>query len=208
MIVAVDVQYRDDGATGAVLGFRDWTSAVAEFETVLGFGAQADYEPGAFYRRELPILLELVAAAGPVETVVVDGYVWLDGGRPGLGAHLHSALEGPAVVGVAKTAYRDSGAALVLRGGSTRPLYVSAAGVGIEAVCAAVSGMHGAHRIPTLLKQVDRLGPGAGPPAVARTTTTRPSGSSSRWVPSGRASVAARVNPSRSRPVVRSGAPG
>jgi hypothetical protein len=32
------------------------------------------YEPGAFYKRELPFLLQVLrAAAAPIETVVIDG---------------------------------------------------------------------------------------------------------------------------------------
>lgn len=168
MIIAVDVQYRDDGATGAVVGFGEWTDGVAAFEAVHEVAAAPQaYEPGAFFERELPILLELAAAARArisVDTVVVDGYVWLDGERPGLGAHLHSALGGPAVVGVAKTAFRNSGAAKVVRGGSVRPLYVTSAGVDGDVACAAVAAMHGVHRIPTLLAHVDRLARGLALP--------------------------------------------
>ncbi|MCF7551244.1 endonuclease V [Pseudonocardia sp. WMMC193] len=168
MIIAVDVQHRDDGATGAVVGFGEWTDGAAVFEAVHETAmAPHAYEPGAFFKRELPILLDLAAAArarGRVDTVVVDGHAWLDGGRPGLGAHLHRALGGPVVVGVAKTAFRNSGAAEVVRGGSVRPLYVTSAGVDKEVACAAVAAMHGVHRIPTLLAHVDRLARGIALP--------------------------------------------
>jgi deoxyribonuclease V len=45
----------------------------------------------------------------------------------------------------------------VERGGSAKPLYVTAAGIAAETAAAHVAAMHGAHRIPTLLKLVDRL---------------------------------------------------
>jgi deoxyribonuclease V len=91
---------------------------------------------------------------------VIDGYVWLDGaGRAGLGAYLFEAMHGrAAVVGVAKNTFRRSThAAAVVRSGSRRPLYVTARGLPLEEAAAAVRSMHGAHRIPTLLKLVDRL---------------------------------------------------
>lgn len=126
------------------------------------------YEPGAFFKRELPCLLEVL---GRIETelklVVVDGYVDLDdAGAPGLGGHLHQSLGGRvAVVGVAKTAYRGGTfAARVVRGGSRRPLFVTARGIERDDAARLVEGMHGEHRIPTLLQRADRLARGIGIP--------------------------------------------
>ncbi|MBA3454482.1 MAG: hypothetical protein H0T42_15435 [Deltaproteobacteria bacterium] len=66
----------------------------------------------------------------PLDTIIVDGFVWLDTDQPGLGAHLHEALERrTAVIGVAKTAYRGNTVAVpVLRGQSASPLHVTATG--------------------------------------------------------------------------------
>jgi deoxyribonuclease V len=92
--------------------------------------------------------------------VIVDGFVWLgDESRPGLGAHLFEALSSrSAVIGVAKTCFRGAGPMReVFRGGSERPLLVSAVGLGLDEAAARVEQMHGAYRIPTLLKAVDRL---------------------------------------------------
>jgi deoxyribonuclease V len=101
--------------------------------------------------------------------VLVDGYVWLGGARPGLGARLFAALgERTPVVGVAKTAWGGTVAPAiaqddphrsvpVLRGQSVKPLFVTAEGLDVAEAAARVSAMHGAHRIPTLLKEVDRL---------------------------------------------------
>ena len=91
---------------------------------------------------------------------LVDGYVWVGAARrPGLGAHLHGALGGGvAVVGVAKSRYRGTpDARPVRRGGSARPLPVTAVGMAPELAAERVRSMHGEHRLPTLLRRVDQL---------------------------------------------------
>ena len=119
------------------------------------------YAPGAFYERELPCLLAVLGkVGGSLDVVVIDGYVWLSGdGRPGLGAHLHKELGGEtAVVGVAKSSFDGAAfAEAVLRGKSARPLFVTAAGIPAPTAADWIRAMHGPHRIPTLLKRVDRL---------------------------------------------------
>jgi deoxyribonuclease V len=124
-------------------------------------GPAADYEPGHFYRRELPCLLALLDELGGLpRCIVVDGYVFLDGhSRPGLGKHLFDALDGQvAVVGVAKSAFAGIGPEHeVLRGASHNPLYVTCVGMDLADAKAGVLSMHGEHRIPTLLRLVDRV---------------------------------------------------
>jgi deoxyribonuclease V len=161
MIVCVDVDYRATEVVAACLGFHDWTDAAPAFESVTRTqGAPPDYESGAFYRRELPYIVAALAvlSASP-HIIVVDGYVWLGPGRPGLGAHLHAALgSGIEVVGVAKRSFAGAVTAIPIRRGvSQQPLFVTATGADVAAVARSVRGMHGAHRIPTLLKRVDRL---------------------------------------------------
>jgi deoxyribonuclease V len=119
----------------------------------------ADYRPGEFYRRELPCLLGVLARGPAPAVVVIDGYVWLGPVRPGLGAHLYEALRRSAgVIGVAKTRFaRATGAVPILRGRSRSPLYITAIGLDVAEAARWVSGMHGAYRLPTLLKRVDRL---------------------------------------------------
>jgi deoxyribonuclease V len=160
MIAALDVAYGPRGGVAAAVlfhAFGDEAPAATRLATVADVAA---YEPGAFYKRELPCLLAVLAAAGPVETVVIDGYVWLSAdGRPGLGAHLFEALGGgTTVVGVAKTSFTGSAfAEPVLRGTSVKPLYVTAAGVAPAVAAGWIRGMAGAHRLPTLLQRADRL---------------------------------------------------
>jgi deoxyribonuclease V len=157
LIACVDVDYREGGAVAAGLWFRGWSAATVERQAVASFAEVADYEPGAFYRRELPCLLGVLARGPRADVVVVDGYVWLADGARGLGAHLHAAVGGT-VVGIAKTRYAGAtDAVAVLRGGSKVPLHVSAVGMSADQAAAQVAAMHGPHRVPTLLKQVDSL---------------------------------------------------
>ena len=44
-----------------------------------------------------------------------------------------------------------------LRGGSKRPLYLTAAGIDVKQAAALVKSMHGGHRVPALLKRADQL---------------------------------------------------
>jgi deoxyribonuclease V len=161
MIACVDVDYRDDTAIAACVVFRDWADAASVTEHVRRMEHVEPYQPGQFYKREMPCLLAVLAeAAEPLETVVVDGYVWLaDENTPGLGAHLFEALdEAIPVVGVAKTRFASARAARpVLRGDSQRPLFVTAVGMDVETAAEHVRAMHGEFRIPTLLKRVDHL---------------------------------------------------
>lgn len=161
MHLALDVYYGPTSARGAAIGFAHASDETPAFRVVRDFvGAPGEYEPGDFKKRELPYLLELVETsrshAAPT-TILVDGYVFLDGGRPGLGAHLYDALERTVpVIGVAKTRYRGAAAIELLRGASKSPLLVSAAGMEPADAAAFVASLHGEFRIPTMLRLVDR----------------------------------------------------
>lgn len=161
MIVCVDVDYRTTEVVAACVGFHDWADPSSGVEAVTRTpGAPPAYESGAFYRRELPYVVAALGAMSVAPTVViVDGYVWLGPGRPGLGAHLHAALGGRIdVIGVAKRRFEGASTAVpILRGTSRQPLFVTTTGTDVIAVAAAVRGMHGPHRLPTMLKRVDRL---------------------------------------------------
>ena len=81
---------------------------------------------------------------------------------PGLGARLYEALGGKiAVLGLAKTAYQGSLMATPMaRPGSTKPLLLTSIGVDDAEAVALVNRLHGAHRLPTLVKRVDSLARG------------------------------------------------
>lgn len=158
----MDVDYRTAGAVAAGLWFRGWSANQAEFQSTVSFSDVAAYNPGAFYKRELPCLLAVLANGPRSDVVIVDGYVWLDDGVAGLGARLHATVGG-VVVGVAKTRYAGAtDVVLVCRGESRSPLFVTAVGMSADDAAAAVAQMHGPYRVPTLLKEVDALARRAG----------------------------------------------
>lgn len=157
LLAFTDVAYHEDVAFAACVLASDWG---AQFPTGTRTALRTPvdpYVPGAFWQRELPCLLAVLEGIRP-DIVIVDGYVWLDNdGRKGLGAHLHDRLGRP-VVGVAKTAFDGSAhAAHVLRGTSRRPLYVTSVGLDLQEAAAAIRGMHGTSRLPTLLVLADHL---------------------------------------------------
>jgi deoxyribonuclease V len=173
MLIAVDVQYAELAVVTAAVGFIDWSDPTSTLESVLRAEVTPEpYASGAFYKRELPFLLEAVALVErlhAVEAVVIDGHVWLREGQPGLGARLHEALGArTAVIGVAKAAFAGGSAVPVLRGDSSRPLFVTAAGMNAHRAAELVRGMHGPHRVPTLLKRADQLARGHTAPDPAK----------------------------------------
>jgi deoxyribonuclease V len=161
MILAVDVDYHQGCARVAGILFRGWGDAQAAAEQVVECEIASDYRPGAFFRRELPCIERLLREIRqPLDCIVVDGYVFLGSERrPGLGKHLFDVVgQQIPVIGVAKTFFRDTpDSTAVFRGLSTRPLYVTVAGMDDELARQRIRGMHGEHRFPTLLQQVDRL---------------------------------------------------
>lgn len=161
MIACTDVDYRAGEAVAGCVLFGDWQDAHSADEIVVRVQQVESYQPGHFFKRELPCLLEVLARVTcALEAVIVDGYVWLnEEQRPGLGAYLYRALmERIPVIGVAKTRFAQGAPSLpVCRGRSKRPLYVSAAGINLSEAAANIKAMHGPFRIPTLLGRVDRL---------------------------------------------------
>lgn len=161
MILAVDVHYRDGQAIAAGVLFQNWKDSEAVAEIIAPAPTVAEYEPGQFYKRELPCTLELLKQLERLpEYIVIDGYVYLDGHkRPGFGKHLYDAVGGrAAIIGVAKSRFKDIPADVeVFRGNSKRPLYVTTIGVREAEAKGFIKRMHGEHRVPTMLKRVDRL---------------------------------------------------
>ena len=185
LFIAVDVHYLDEGvARAAVVAAYELAFSRVAWTRAAVVPVGVPYVPGEFYLRELPPLLAVIPAGGGLCLIVVDGYVDLDpDGRPGLGAHVHAEFGAP-VIGVAKTAFRDaSHAARVFRGYSSRPLYVTAAGMSVTEAAAVVSEMAGQFRIPGALKLADRLARGlevpAQPPSAPERLLIRRTG---RWL--------------------------
>lgn len=166
MILAVDVHYAGDvWARVAGVVFREWGDRSAAHEAVAVVEGIEPYVPGAFYRRELPCIRALLGTLDErPNIVVVDGYVDVGPGRPGLGRHLFDAMTlggSVVVVGVAKTAFAGAPAVEVRRGRSEKPLFVTSAGLDPAAAAREVARMAGRHRIPTLLQRVDQLARGS-----------------------------------------------
>jgi deoxyribonuclease V len=159
-IACFDVAYGDTAAAVAGTLIQSWDANRASQTVVRRFDSPpASYEPGAFYKRELPLLLSIIFEFNEaIQLIVIDGYVWLDANSlPGLGGHLFASLGGRIpVIGIAKTRYRnDTWSIPVLRGASQRPLFVTSAGIQVKEAAACVRRMHGDHRIPTILALVD-----------------------------------------------------
>lgn len=161
MNLAVDVYYRKEEAIVAGVTFTDWRACEPDHVLITQLSSVANYEPGQFYKRELPCILELLKQVNPLpNSIVIDGYVYLgDDDKPGLGKHLYDALQGQcAVIGVAKNRFEGTPVwAELFRGNSRRPLYVTAAGIDQAEARQCVKEMCGEFRIPALLKKVDQL---------------------------------------------------
>jgi len=164
IIAFVDVDYKGAGARAACVLTESWEAESPTSTYVSDIKTVKPYEPGNFYRRELPCIVSVLQMLPLLpEIVVVDGYVWLSSvDRPGLGARLYEALgRGTPVVGIAKTAFKGvesyTDVVRVLRGTSRNPLFVTAVGIELEAAAKYVRHMAGKHRIPEILRITDSL---------------------------------------------------
>jgi deoxyribonuclease V len=159
LFAATDVYYPGFGGARAAAG----VAADAAFTRVLAeqtalIDDVLPYQPGEFYLRELPPLRAVLHGIPGLGLLVVDGYADLDPeGRPGLGAYAHTEFGIP-VIGVAKSALRTATQAIaVRRGTSTRPVFVTAAGMCATEAAGLVQNMAGRFRIPDSLRRADAL---------------------------------------------------
>lgn len=161
MILTIDVQYEETKALAAGLIFSCWEEDDVERVILKQIPHIEPYEPGQFYKRELPCILEILAAVDEqLDCIVIDGFVTLgSNGKAGLGMHLYHHLDKKVpVIGVAKKAFQDTPKECeVIRGSSAKPLFVTAVGYPLAQAKLLVENMHGNNRIPTLLKKVDQL---------------------------------------------------
>ncbi|WP_427180540.1 endonuclease V [Paenibacillus sp. TC-CSREp1] len=170
MIIAVDVYYEEDQAKSVGVIFESWDDS-KPLDVITSYTENPhEYEPGFFYKRELPCIRELMKHTdiNQIHTIVVDGYVYLDNEkRPGLGHFVYTDFsENIPVIGVAKNAFHDNKAVVqhdneafvqkVYRGKSAKPLYITS--IGMELVVAAqhIQSMYGEYRFPHLLKLLDK----------------------------------------------------
>ncbi len=160
MILAVDVDYRATEAVVAGVCFEGWADEQARHVYHSRIYKIEDYEPGRFYKREMPCILQLLQEHRlHPKIIVIDGFVYLgDESSHGLGMYLYKAVGGNIpIVGVAKTPFKGtSPRSEILRGKSSKPLFITAVGIDVESAKAHVLSMNGKYRIPTLLKLADR----------------------------------------------------
>ena len=162
MFAATDVHYLpSDGARAALVLADDAAFSVITSEKAVLVPHVAPYQPGEFFRRELPPLRSVLSGVRDLELLIIDGYVDLDpAGKPGLGAHAHAEFGVP-VIGVAKTRFAPAVHAVpVVRGQASRPLYVTAADVPVAEAADMVRAMAGKYRLPDALRRVDALARG------------------------------------------------
>jgi deoxyribonuclease V len=161
MIFAVDVDYREDRAVAAGVLFDSWESTEPTLTKVVEISEVEQYEPGNFYKRELPCILKLLTELDELpEYIIIDGYVYLNRqNKAGLGKHLYDELKQKSVViGVAKSRYKDTPSGTeVWRGSSQKPLYINAVGMSEIEAKQLITKMHGKNRIPTLIKKANQL---------------------------------------------------
>lgn len=162
MILAFDTYYFDDKAKTVAVAFNEWSDqAPSRIYTEIS-QTPAAYEPGAFYKRELPCILSLLNKIDQSElkTIIIDGYVVVDNqGKPGLGGHLYRQLNQKIpVIGVAKSDFISltAGKVSILRGKSSKPLYISSMGIEPYEACRLIQEMYGDFRMPALLSILDQ----------------------------------------------------
>ncbi|ETT54536.1 endonuclease V [Paenibacillus sp. FSL P4-0338] len=164
MIIAVDVYYEENQAKSVGVIFQGWEDS-APLDVIVSYTENPRaYEPGSFYKRELPCIRELLKLTdtNQIHTIVVDGYVYLDQERkPGLGHYVYTDFSGRIpVIGVAKNAFHDNdNEALVkkiCRGTSAKPLYITSIGIEPDTAARHIQRMHGEYRFPYLLKLLDK----------------------------------------------------
>ncbi len=160
MILALDVHYKASYAKciGIIFNWKDEkpekviTAKVTDVEA---------YEPGQFYKRELPCLLKIIEQVdmNTIEVIVVDGHVYTNPPSFGLGGHLYEVLDRQVpIIGVAKSGFKHNKNTVVelFRGDSQKPLHISAIGTDLDQAVEHIRYMHGPFRMPTLLTILDQ----------------------------------------------------
>jgi deoxyribonuclease V len=163
MILAFDTYYYDNKAKTICLEFAEWNeSENFKIYTEIIDNVE-EYIPGEFYKRELPCIISLLNQIDlkKVEAIIVDGFVYLDDeNKFGLGGYLYEKLnQRIPVIGVAKTNFAtiEENKKSLLRGKSKKPLFITSIGIELEDAVQKIESMNGEYRIPTLLKELDRL---------------------------------------------------
>jgi exodeoxyribonuclease-5/deoxyribonuclease V len=163
MILAFDTYYFDNKAKTVCISFDNWeANKISKIQSEILDNIK-EYISGEFYKRELPCILSLISRIDltDVELIIVDGFVFLDDEQKyGLGAYLYNSLTNNIpVIGVAKTNFATikKKKRILLRGKSDRPLFITSIGIDVDEAVEKIKSMDGEYRIPTLLKELDKL---------------------------------------------------
>lgn len=163
MILAFDTYYYDNKAKTVCLEFEKW-SENKNFKIYTEIIDNVEeYIPGEFYKRELPCIISLLNKCDlkNIEVIIVDGFVYLDDeNKFGLGGYLYEKLNKKIpIIGVAKTNFAtiEKHKKPLFRGESKKPLFITAIGIELDDAVQKIESMNGEYRIPTLLKELDRL---------------------------------------------------
>ena len=162
MILAIDVHYRETFAK-AVGALFEWDDMVPKKVFVEHINDVDEYIPGEFYKRELPCLIKVIEHVdiNALEAIVIDGYIYVDNKfQSGLGAYLFENLRQKVpIIGVAKTSFFANKETVIpiIRGDSKNPLFVSSINYPLEEAAHKIQIMKGEYRIPTLLKELDKI---------------------------------------------------
>lgn len=163
MYLALDVHYKTNYAKSVGLTFLDKDDETPQDVFIETIEAVASYQPGEFYKRELPCLLAVTSKVdlNTINAIIVDGHVYVDNnGQFGLGGYLYEALDKKVpIIGVAKRGFHANKETVkeIFRGTSNNPLHISVIGMDLEIAAQCIQEMHGAHRHPTLLKTLDGI---------------------------------------------------
>lgn len=159
-IACFDVYYHQDWARACCIIFKIKPQEKIISQYIERIRPIHAYIPGEFYKRELPCLLRVYdRVREDIDLAVIDGFVFVEGAKKGLGGHLYKALdEKIPVIGVAKTFYQGCRNYIKLyRGKSQRPLFISSIGLDLNFAAELIKNLAGENRIPDILKKVDRL---------------------------------------------------
>ncbi|QSW87338.1 endonuclease V [Flavobacterium endoglycinae] len=163
MILAFDTYYFDNKAKTVCLEFSEYNQKENfKVHTEIIENVE-EYIPGEFYKRELPCIMSVLNQINleNIEVIIVDGFVYLDDDKKyGLGGHLYEKLNRQIpIIGVAKTNFAsiEKNKKALYRGDSIKPLYITSIGIDLEEAFKNIESMHGEFRMPTLLKELDRL---------------------------------------------------
>jgi deoxyribonuclease V len=158
MILAVDVAYKNSQGFTAGIAFDSFNDSEPKNIYKAIAPSIQNYEPGKFYKRELPCILQLLNTHSiSPRIIIVDGYVKLGENRKGLGMHLYEALNKKVIViGVAKNEFKGAdGDAALYRKNTNKPIFISSSGISLDDAKSKISNMSGEYRMPTLLKAAD-----------------------------------------------------